>query len=201
MPATEDEIQARYLDRAIREINELAREVQGCAGCPRGPLAPVLPSGHPQADVMLVKYGPARSEIEEGVAFYGRAGNALLRSLRRLDIDPLTVYGTLCVKCPLAEPPPLERTCFARLAEEIAIVSPKIVVVMGEPALAAINRLPLPGRRPLDPREGEIQQLTPLIDALYVPDIDRCLDRREDKQRFWNAFRRLGGWYAAQPPY
>jgi len=150
---------------------------------------------------MLLKYAAAPSEVEEGVAFYGRAGNALLRSLRRLGIDPLTVYGTLCVKCPLAEPPPPARSCFSRLAAEIAIVAPKIVVVMGEQALAALNTLPLPGREPLHAQEGEIQQLTPLIDALYVPDIDRCLDRREDKQRFWNAFRRLGSWYAAQPPY
>ncbi len=41
------------------------------------------------------------SEIEEGVAFYGRSGSALMKSFKRLGIDPLTVYGTLCVKCPV----------------------------------------------------------------------------------------------------
>ena len=35
---------------------------------------PVLGSGHPQADIMLLKYSALPSEIEEGVAFYGRAG-------------------------------------------------------------------------------------------------------------------------------
>jgi len=26
-----------------------------------------------------------------------------MKSLKRLDIDPLVVYGTLCVKCPVAD--------------------------------------------------------------------------------------------------
>ena len=65
---------------------------------------PVLGSGHPQADILMLKHAPTAAEIEEGVAFYGRAGNALMKSFKRLGIDPLVVYGTLCVKCPVADP-------------------------------------------------------------------------------------------------
>ena len=103
MPATDDEIREKYLERAIRELNALTRELQSCPHCPRGQLMPVLGSGHPQADIMLLKHAPLPSEIEEGVAFYGRSGGALMKSFKRLSIDPLTVYGTLCVKCPLAD--------------------------------------------------------------------------------------------------
>ena len=39
-----------------------------------------------------------------GVAFYGRSGSALMKSLKRLSIDPLAVYGTLCAKCPVVDP-------------------------------------------------------------------------------------------------
>ena len=74
MPATDDEIREKYLERAIRELNALTRELQSCAHCPRGNLMPVLGSGHPQADVFLLKYAPRRREVEEGVAFYGRSG-------------------------------------------------------------------------------------------------------------------------------
>ena len=101
MPATDDEIREKYLERAIRELNALTRELQSCPHCPRGQLMPVLGSGHPQADIMLLKHAPLPSEIEEGVAFYGRSGGALMKSFKRLSIDPLAVYGTLCVKCPL----------------------------------------------------------------------------------------------------
>ena len=55
-----------------------------------------------------------------------------MKSLKRLEIDPLAVYGTLCVKCPVADPSLADPACIARVVEELAIVQPKIVVVMGD---------------------------------------------------------------------
>jgi uracil-DNA glycosylase family 4 len=201
MPATDDEIREKYLERAIRELNSLTRELQACPHCPRGNLMPVLGSGHPQADIMLLKHAPLPSEIEEGVAFYGRSGGALMKSLKRLSIDPLVVYGTLCVKCPLSDSSLADPACIAHVAEEIAIVQPKIIVVMGAEALALLGDLDIPLARPLQDRLGEIQRLTPSIDALYVPNIDDSLDEQDAKRAFWGAFRVLGDWYSAQPPY
>jgi uracil-DNA glycosylase family 4 len=199
--ATDDEIREKYLERAIRELNQLTHELQECPHCPRGKLMPVLGSGHPQADVFMVKHAPGVAEIEEGVAFYGRAGNALMKSFKRLGIDPLVVYGTLCVKCPIAEPDLAAEECVRRLVTELAIVQPKIVVVMGEPALRVLNGLEVPLSRPIEPREGEVQAFTPTIDALCVPDIDESLDEEDAKQRFWRAFKMLGEWYEDLPPY
>jgi uracil-DNA glycosylase len=201
MPATDDEIREKYLERAIRELNLLTRELQSCSHCPRGHLMPVLGSGHPQADIMLLKHAPLPSEIEEGVAFYGRSGGALMKSFKRLSIDPLAVYGTLCVKCPLADPSLADPACIARVVEELAIVQPRIVVVMGSEALATLNDLDVPLASPLQPSLGEIQQFTPTIEALYVPSIDDSLDEQDAKRAFWAAFRTLGEWYDAQPPY
>jgi uracil-DNA glycosylase family 4 len=201
MPATDDEIREKYLERAIRELNALTRDLQSCQHCPRGHLMPVLGSGHPQADVVLLKHSPLPSEIEEGVAFYGRSGSALMKSFKRLSIDPLTVYGTLCVKCPLSDPSLADPECIGRVVEEIAIVQPRIVVVMGADALAVVNDLDIPLAQPLHDRVGELQQLTPTIDALYVPNIDDSLDEHDAKRAFWSAFRVLGEWHAAQPPY
>ena len=124
-----------------------------------------------------------------------------MKSFKRLGIDPLVVYGTLCVKCPIAEPDLAPQECVARLVEELAIVQPKIVVVMGEPALRILNGLQIPLSRPVEQREGEIQAFTPTIDALYVPDIDDSLDEEGAKQRFWRAFSTLGAWYEDLPPY
>ena len=201
MPATDDEIQEKYLERAIRELNQLTRELQECDQCPRGKLMPVLGSGHPQADIFMVKYAATGAEVEEGVAFYGRAGNALVKSFKRLGIDPLVVYGTLCVKCPTADPEFAGEDCVRRLVEEIAIVQPRIIVVMGPEALGVLNGLEIPLSRPVEEREGEIQAFTPTVDALYVPDIDKSLDEEGAKQHFWRAFRMLGSWYDELPPY
>ncbi len=201
MPATDDEIREKYLERAIRELNSLTRELQSCRDCPRGNLMPVLGSGHPQADIFLLKFAPAASEIEEGVAFYGRSGTALMKSLKRLSIDPLAVYGTLCVKCPVGDASLAEPACIARLLEELAIVAPKIVVVMGEDALTTLNDLDVPLARMLDPELGAVQPFTPACDALVVPNIDEALDEEAAKREFWSAFRVLGEWYADLPPY
>jgi uracil-DNA glycosylase family 4 len=201
MPATDDEIREKYLERAIRELNALTRELQACDRCPRGGILPVLGSGHPQADVFLLKHAPLPSEVEEGVAFYGRAGTALMKALKRLQIDPLAVYGTLCVKCPVGDASLADPACIARVVEELAIVQPKIVVVMGEDSLTVLNDLDVPLAKPVEYRPGVVQQLTPSIDALVTPNIDESLDEETAKREFWSAFRVLGEWYADLPPY
>jgi len=201
MPATDDEIREKYLERAIRELNAFARDLQACPHCPRGQVMPVLGSGHPQADIFLLKHSARPAEVEEGVAFYGRTGNALMKSLKRLAIDPLAVYGTLCVKCPVPDPAMADPVCVARLLEELAIVQPKLVVVMGPDALAVINELEIPLGRELIEAPGELQRLTPSIEALYVPNIDEALDEEDAKREFWAAFRVLGQWWADLPPY
>ena len=202
MPATDDEIKEKYLERAIRELNSLTRELQSCPHCPRGNLMPVLGSGHPQADIMLLKHAPLPSEIEEGVAFYGRSGGALMKSLKRLSIDPLAVYGTLCVKCPVSDTVagrsrPASRAWWRRSRS----CSPSCSCVMGYDALAVLNDLDVPLARPLDERLGAVQQLTPSIEAMYVPNIDDALDDELAKREFWAAFRAVGDWYAQLPPY
>ena len=201
VPATDDEIREKYLERAIREMNALTRDVQGCRHCPRGSLTPVLGSGHPQADVFLLKHAAMVSEIEEGVAFYGRAGAALQKSLRRLGVDPLAVYGTLCVKCPVADGSLADPVCISRVAEELAIVQPRIVVVMGEDALAVLNELDVPMARPVAWQPGELQRFTPSCDVLVTPSIDDSLDEESAKREFWAAFRTLGDWWGELPPY
>src|ERR1044072_9213396 len=188
MPATDDEIREKYLERAIRELNTFTRELQACPHCPRGNLQPVLGSGHPQADIMLLKLAPMPPEIEEGVAFYGRAGTALMKAFKRLAIDPLAVYGTLCVKCPVTDTSFADPGCIARVAGEIGIGEPKIVVVMGDEALAILNDLDLPLSDEVFAQPGEIQHLTPSIDALYVPNIDEALDEESAKRAFWTPF-------------
>jgi len=194
VPAVTDEIFEKYLQKAIAETNELGDEIAHAAG--EGQV-PVLGSGHPLADVFLLKHDPKPAEVQEGVAFYGRAGQALLKSLQRLNVDPLAVYGTNCLKLAGGD----EAEAREWLARELHIVQPKIVVVMGEEALAFLNAVEFPLADVLEPKLGELQRFTPTIQALYVPDIDESLDEAPAKTRFWNAFKALGPWWAELPPY
>jgi uracil-DNA glycosylase len=124
-----------------------------------------------------------------------------MKSFKRLGVDPLAVYGTVIVKCPVADTDLAAPECRARVLDELAIVQPRILVVMGEEALGELNGLGVPLGRELEAEPGRVQRLTPSMDALYVPDIDRSLDDERAKREFWRAFRSLGEWYQDLPPY
>ncbi len=194
MTVATDEIYEKYLQKAITEINALGDEVAHAGG---GSRVPVVGSGHPLGDVMLLKYAPKPAELQEGVAFYGRAGNAILKSLQRLHVDPMAVYGTNCLKFADGE----EEESRPFLVRELHIVQPKLVVVMGERAVAFLNGLAFPLAREVSATEGERQQFTPTIEAIVTPDIDESLDEAPAKTSFWNAFKALGTWWAELPPY
>ena len=194
MPAVTDEIFEKYLQKAIAETNELGDEIERAAGEAQ---VPVLGSGHPLADVFLLKHDPKQAEVQEGVAFYGRAGQALLKSLQRLRVDPLAVYGTNCLKFAGGD----EEEARPWLMRELHIVQPKLIVVMGEPALEFLNSLEFPLADPVEYKPGELQRFTATTQALVVTDIDASLDEAPAKTQFWNSFKPLGSWWAELPPY
>ena len=188
-----DEIYEKYRDKAILEINALGHEIARAA---HGRV-PVLGSGHPLGDIMLLKFRPEASEVQEGVAFFGRSGQAILKSLQRLHVDPMTIYGTNCMK--FADGDEEESRPF--LTRELHIVQPKLIVPMGEETVAFLNSIAFPLADPVEWRIGELQRFTATVDALVVPDIDASLDEAQAKNRFWNAFKAVGPWWAALPPY
>src|SRR5947209_17721886 len=153
---TTDEIYDRYLRKAITEINRLSHEIaQAADGAPTA-----LPTGHPLANIFLLKYGPQSQELQEGVAFHGRAGTALIKSLQRLHVDPLEVYGTNAVKfagCDLG-------VSAEWLRRELRIVEPKLLVVMGEDALEFLNSVGFPLSSAIETKLGELQRFTPTIE-------------------------------------
>ncbi len=194
-PGPADEIRERYLRRAISEINELGDELLALGDELH---VPVLGSGHPLGDVFLLKHAPTASEIHEGVAFYGRSGQALLKSLQRLGVDPLAIYGTNCLKFGTEDPSQAR----GWLTRELHIVQPRLVVAMGEETVAFLDALEFPLAEPVARSPaGELRRFTPTIDALVTPDIDASLDEQAAKTQFWSAFRTLGAWWSELPPY
>jgi uracil-DNA glycosylase family 4 len=190
-----DEIYERYLKKAIAEINELGDELARAGDELR---IPVVGSGHPLGDIFLLKYSPQQTEIQEGVAFFGRSGQAILKSLQRMHVDPLAVYGTNCLKFGTEDP----ADAAGWLTRELHIVQPRLIVVMGEEAVAFVNELRFPLSDPISVESmGTLQRFTPTIAALVTPDVDESLDDQAAKTRFWNAFKALGPWWAEQPPY
>jgi uracil-DNA glycosylase len=199
--SAEDQIYEKYQAKAIAETNALGHDIAQWMAEHHAAQAPVIGTGHPLADIFLLKYGPTAAEVQEGVAFFGRAGQAILKSLQRLRIDPLKLYGTLCLKADVEPGPDDLGRAREWLTRELHIVQPGILVAMGEPAIEFVNSLAFPLSVPAAFTRGEIQQWTPTIALLAVPDIDQSLNDSAAKQEFWTAFKVLGEWYENLPPY
>jgi uracil-DNA glycosylase family 4 len=196
-----NEIYRKLEERAIAESNDLNHRISGCRKCSRGDFLPTVGSGHPLADILLLKYQPHYLEVTEGVAFFGRSGTAVLKSMERLGVNPLVVYGTNIIKCHDVRPAEGCKNCPVYWLEEFHITQPRIVVVMGRKTLDIVNRERPAGMRVLEWEPGALQDLTPFCKALVTPDIDDALDREHAKSEFWKAFRNLGEWFRDEPPY
>ncbi len=153
------------------------------------------------ADILLIKYRPRHLEVTEGVAFFGRSGAAVLKSMERLGVNPLIVYGTNLLKCHDVNSAEGEQNCPVYWLEEFHITQPRIVVLMGRQTLEVVNRDRVAGMKELAWDLGALQDFTAFCKALVTPDIDDALDEEKAKAEFWKAFRNLGEWFRDEPPY
>jgi uracil-DNA glycosylase family 4 len=200
-PLTEaTEIYRRLEERAISDSNDLNRRIVACKRCRRrGAFLPVVGSGHPLADILLVKYQPHYLEVTEGVAFYGRSGTASLKSMERLGDNPLV--STAPLPRHDANRAEAEKICPLYLLEEFHVPHPRLMVVIGRQTVQAFNKARVAGMKRLSWDPGVIQTFTPFCKALVTPDIDASLDDDQAKAEFWKAFRSLGDWFQDEPPY
>src|SRR5262249_9516792 len=152
-------------------------------------------------DIFLLKYRPMPAEVQEGVAFFGRAGQAVLKSIERLRIDPLKLYGSVCLKVDIDPTPEDLEQSRAWLTRELHITQPGIIVAMGSDAVEFLASVAFPLSGEVEFTPGQVQQFTPTIDLLAAPDIDDSLNDSAAKREFWSAFKALGEWYDNLPPY
>lgn len=107
----------------------------------------VIDRGSPAADIMLIGERPGDNEDLRGEPFVGRAGELLDKMLRAIDLDPARdVIIANVTKCkPEFDRPPLKDevdACMPFLERQIALVKPRVVVLLGAVALKWID----PGR-------------------------------------------------------
>jgi uracil-DNA glycosylase family 4 len=108
----------------------------------------VYGEGPSDANIMLIGQNPGKEEAKQGKPFVGRSGKYLNSVLLKNNIDRSELYITSVVK----EPTPRNRKPTKEeidywmpfLVEEIQLVKPKVIVLMGEvawktPRFEAIN--------------------------------------------------------------
>ena len=98
--------------------------------------------GNKNADIMFIGEGPGADEDKQGIPFVGKAGQLMNRAFEGLGIDRGKVYIANIVKCR----PPSNRVpekdeadaCLDYLRNQVILVKPKIIVLLGSTALKNI---------------------------------------------------------------
>ena len=125
----------------LESIAENVRECQECELCETR-IKAVPGKGNFDADVIFVGEAPGRNEDIHGEPFVGAAGKRLDMILEDTGIDRKDVYITNIVKCrpPKNRVPSKkeEESCNDFIKQEIEIINPKIICVMGNTAYGTL---------------------------------------------------------------
>ncbi len=118
-------------------ITEQVRTCQKCNLCQTRTNA-VPGKGNPNAEVILVGEAPGRTEDKNGEPFVGSAGKRLDEILLHVGLKRDEIYITNIVKCrpPTNRIPTKheEKSCLNYINDEISIIDPKVICVMGNTA-------------------------------------------------------------------
>lgn len=120
--------------------NQLQTEISACEKCRLCQTRTnVVPGeGNPQADLMFIGEGPGRDEDLQGRPFVGRSGELLTRMICAIGLERDQVYICNVVKCRPPQnrnPEPDEAAaCINYLRAQVALVRPKVIVLLGKVA-------------------------------------------------------------------
>lgn len=121
-------------------IEQIRADIGDCTRCPlhTGRTQIVHTTGNFQADLMFVGEAPGADEDEQGFPFVGRAGQLLTKIIEGIGMKREDVCIGNINRCrPPGNRQPIlaeAETCKPFLLREIAVVRPKVIVVMGNTA-------------------------------------------------------------------
>lgn len=123
---------------------ELESSIVNCKKCKlcQSRMNIVFGIGNKNADIMFVGEGPGADEDKQGIPFVGKAGQLMNKAFEGLGIERGNVYIANIVKCR----PPSNRVpendeaeaCLNYLRNQVILVKPKIIVLLGSTALKNI---------------------------------------------------------------
>ena len=129
----------------MSNLEELKQEVLSCSRCPlhQTRIHAVFGNGNPRAAIMLIAEAPGFYEDKNGKVFQGKSGKLLDKILAASGFDRNEhIYISNIVKCRPPNnraPNETEKTaCLPYLYQQIEIINPKIIILMGATALKGL---------------------------------------------------------------
>jgi len=134
----------------------IASEINSCKKCPlyEGTICAVPGEGPTNAKLFIIGQAPGAQEDKTGKPFIGRAGKYLTMMLEKTGIKREEVFITSTVKHfpPKNRPPTQEemQACQPYLLRQLAVVNPKIILLLGNNAKNLKDHPSLKGKIVLD---------------------------------------------------
>lgn len=122
----------------------LQENILRCESCElgKGCIQKVPGQGDPTAPLMLIGEGPGEQEDRQGLAFVGPAGQLLTKMLAAIQLPRERVFICNVVKCRPPrnrQPSPEEmQACIGHLRGQVALVKPRIILLLGATAVSAV---------------------------------------------------------------
>ncbi|HAX91458.1 MAG TPA: uracil-DNA glycosylase [Rhodospirillaceae bacterium] len=162
---------------AATTLEELKAELQRFEGCAlkRTAMNLVFAAGNPAAKIMIVGDAPAEDEDRQGVPFAGASGQLLDKMLQSIGLSRDDVYLSNVVFWR----PPGNRTpsevevaaCLPFAERHIALVKPKILIVMGQLTVRSLLRT----KDTFAKRRGQWTTYTPPLGGAEQEEAIRCV--------------------------
>ncbi len=125
-------------------MKELKSSINNCNKCKlcKDRKNIVFGQGNVNADIMIIGEGPGAEEDIQGMPFVGKAGQLMNKAFQGLGINRDDLYIANIVKCrpPLNRDPEQDEidACLNYLRNQVIIVKPKIILLLGNIALKTI---------------------------------------------------------------
>jgi len=124
--------------------SELEKSIENCQKCKlyKARKNIVFGTGNKEANIMFIGEGPGADEDEQGEPFVGKAGKLMDMAFTALGINREQIYIANIVKCrpPFNRNPEQdeEQACLNYLRNQVILVKPRIIVLLGNVALKNI---------------------------------------------------------------
>ncbi len=139
-----------HLAPTVETLDDIHRSIDGCRLCRlwEGRTQIVNSSGNPQAKLMFIGEAPGADEDAQGKPFVGRAGQLLTKIIEAIGLDREEVFIGNINRCrpPGNRQPQADEaaTCKPFLLREIAVIRPKVIVVLGNTAMQNLLEVKTP---------------------------------------------------------
>ncbi len=166
----------------------LRERVAGCTACDlcKTRTQTVFGVGNKQAEWLIIGEAPGADEDAQGEPFVGRAGQLLNAMLLAIGLPRETVFIANVLKCRPPgnrDPKPEEISrCLPYLSAQVALLKPKVILVVGRIAAQALLATDLPLARLRGKLHAFGEAATPLV-ATYHPAY--LLRTPVDKRKAW----------------